>query len=99
MWAWIEANRRLIEVELFEKIPHPAVEPHPRGDGPDAAQRWLARETLLDLIPRLNVPVLAVPPGFTELPRSVIVAIDFSKYSLEIAREALEQDPALIAAP
>jgi nucleotide-binding universal stress UspA family protein len=56
----------------------------------DAAQRWLAREMLLDLIRRLNVPVLAVPPGHAELPRCVIVAVDFSKYSLEIAREALE---------
>jgi nucleotide-binding universal stress UspA family protein len=56
----------------------------------DAAQRWLVREMLLDLIRRLNVPVLAVPPGYAELPRSVIVAVDFSKYSLEIAREALE---------
>jgi nucleotide-binding universal stress UspA family protein len=56
----------------------------------DSAQRWLAREMLLDLIRRLNVPVLAVPPGYTELPRSVVVAVDFSKYSLEIAREALE---------
>ena len=56
----------------------------------DSAQRWLGREMLLDLIRRLNVPVLAVPPGYTELPRSVIVAVDFSRYSLEIAREALE---------
>lgn len=56
----------------------------------DAAQRWLSREMLLDLIRRVNVPVFAVPPGHAELPRSVIVAVDFSKYSLEIAREALE---------
>lgn len=56
----------------------------------DATQRWLSREMLLDLIRRLNVPVMAVPPGFSDLPRSVVVAVDFSKYSLEIAREALE---------
>lgn len=56
----------------------------------DAAQRWMTREMLLDLIPRLQVPVLAVPPGYVAMPRSVVVAVDFSKYSLEIAREAVE---------
>jgi nucleotide-binding universal stress UspA family protein len=56
----------------------------------DATERWLSRETLLDLIRRLNVPVLAVPPGYGELPRCVVVAVDFSRFSLEIAREALE---------
>lgn len=58
-------------------------------DGDDA-ERWMTREMLLDLIPRLQVPVLAVPPGYVEAPRNVVVAVDFSKYSLEIAREAVE---------
>jgi universal stress protein A len=56
----------------------------------EAGAGWMARETLLDLIRRLQVPVLAVPRGFGELPRRVIVAVDFSRYSLEIAREALD---------
>lgn len=60
----------------------------------DGAQHWLDREMLLDLIRRLNAPVVAVPPRFEELPRIVVVAVDFSRYSLEIAREALEDlDP------
>lgn len=56
----------------------------------EPTERWLSRETLLDLIRRLNVPVLAVPAQSSDLPRCVVVAVDFSKYSLEIAREALE---------
>lgn len=56
----------------------------------DVAERWFAREALLDLIRQLHVPVLAVPPGFGDLPRRVVVAVDFSRYSLEIARDALD---------
>ena len=56
----------------------------------DPAERWLGRESLLELIRLVDVPVLGVPAGASNLPRCVIVAVDFSKYSLEIAREALE---------
>src|SRR5690606_4559673 len=56
----------------------------------DVAERWFAREALLDLIRQLQVPVRAVPPGFGDLPRRIIVAVDFSRYSLEIARDALD---------
>lgn len=59
-------------------------------DDTDTAQHWLVREMLLDLIRRLNVPVLAVPRGYEELPRNVVVAVDLSRHSLEIAREAME---------
>lgn len=56
----------------------------------ESTQRWVTREMLLDLVPRLQVPILAVPSGYLELPRSVVVGVDFSKYSLEVAREAVE---------
>lgn len=46
-------------------------------------------ETTLQVIRRSQVPVLAVPATQTTLPRTVVVAVDFSRASLHAARTAL----------
>lgn len=52
--------------------------------------RLLHRETALRVIRTAPVPVLAVPSGATEIPRSAVVAIDFTPASEDAARAALE---------
>jgi nucleotide-binding universal stress UspA family protein len=54
---------------------------------PRGVERWLSRETLLQVIHLANVPVMAVPEDVTELPRSAVVAIDFSDFSMRVARD------------
>ena len=51
--------------------------------------RLLHRETALGVIRTASTPVLAVPSDVTELPRSVVVAIDFTDASEDAARAAL----------
>ena len=51
--------------------------------------RWLGGETVLRALRFGETPVLAVSPGATGLPRRVVMAIDFSAYSLYAARVAL----------
>lgn len=53
-------------------------------------ERWLARETLLRLVHLSHVPVLAVPEHVKELPRQVVLAVDFSELSLRAADEVIE---------
>ena len=53
--------------------------------------RWRARETLLRLIHLAHVPVLAVPPEATDLPRTVVVGVDFSPFSVRAAHAAIRQ--------
>lgn len=45
-------------------------------------------ETSLYVIRMARVPVLAVPPGAGTLPRSAVVAVDFSEYSRDAAKTA-----------
>ena len=52
--------------------------------------RLLHRETALRVIRTAPVPVLAVPSGAAEIPRSAVVAIDFTPASEDAARAALE---------
>jgi nucleotide-binding universal stress UspA family protein len=52
-------------------------------------ERVLAGETILRLLQFGDAPVLAVEPGLTHLPRRVVIATDFSEYSLYAARVAL----------
>lgn len=52
--------------------------------------RVVGTETALQLTRLADVPVLAVPPGVTALPRRAVVAVDFSPFSLRAARTALE---------
>jgi nucleotide-binding universal stress UspA family protein len=59
-----------------------------------AAARFLGNETALRLMRVSEVPVLAVDSKLRELPRRIVVAMDFSEPSIEAARLALE-----IAAP
>ena len=47
-------------------------------------------ETTLQVIRRSQVPVLAVPATRTTVPRTVVVAVDFSRASFHAARTALE---------
>jgi nucleotide-binding universal stress UspA family protein len=51
--------------------------------------RFLHRETALRVIRAAATPVLAVPSNTTELPRSAVVAIDFTAASEDAARAAL----------
>jgi nucleotide-binding universal stress UspA family protein len=52
--------------------------------------RLLHRETALRVIRAATIPVLAVPSGAAEVPRSAVVAIDFTPASEDAARAALE---------
>lgn len=70
-----EAGRhRLIVMGLYE---------HPHHD------RWLGRETVLDVVREATRPVLAVKSRSRTIPRRVMVATDFGASSLAAAREAL----------
>ena len=51
--------------------------------------RWLGGETVLRALRFGETPVLAISPGANGLPRRVVMAIDFSAYSLYAARVAL----------
>ncbi|HEY0972819.1 MAG TPA: universal stress protein [Gemmatimonadales bacterium] len=51
--------------------------------------RVFGSETALQTIRVADRPVLAVAPGFVELPRHAVVAIDFSPASVRAAEEAL----------
>ncbi len=56
---------------------------HPRRD------RWLGRETALQVMRRANCPVLAVDSNRRTIPRRTLLAIDFSPSSIAAAAEAL----------
>jgi nucleotide-binding universal stress UspA family protein len=56
----------------------------------DLLDRLFGSETALHALRLSRVPVLAVPPNFTHLPRRAIVATDFSVASVRAARLALE---------
>ena len=56
---------------------------HPRRD------RWLGRETVLQVIQRTSCPVLAVDSNRRTIPRRTLLAIDFSPSSIAAAGEAL----------
>jgi nucleotide-binding universal stress UspA family protein len=60
--------------------------------------RIAGRETALQLTRLADVPVLAVPPGMTDLPSRVVIATDFSEFSARAARGSLDvlEDGALI---
>ena len=55
--------------------------------------RLLGDETTLRVARHAPVPVLAVTPELTRLPRRVIVGVDFSRASLHTARAALDVMP------
>lgn len=57
-------------------------------------ERMFRGDTLLRLLQVGELPVLAVEPGLSHLPRRVVVAVDFSEYSTYAARVVLS-----IAAP
>jgi nucleotide-binding universal stress UspA family protein len=54
-----------------------------------AMERCLGRETALRLMRSTRVPVLAVAPSASVLPRCALIATDFSRSSLRAARAAL----------
>jgi len=58
--------------------------------------RIFGTETALQVLRLADVPVLAVPPTFTQLPRRALVAVDFSAVSLRAARLAVALFPDLI---
>jgi nucleotide-binding universal stress UspA family protein len=51
--------------------------------------RWLGRETVLQVVRRATCPVLAVDSNRRTIPRRTLLAIDFSPSSIAAAREAL----------
>jgi nucleotide-binding universal stress UspA family protein len=59
----------------------------------EARERWLGTETALKVTHLSHVPVLAVHPDAETLPRRVLVAIDFSDFSRDAARTALQCVP------
>lgn len=52
--------------------------------------RVTGRETVLQVVRRVDTPVLAVTSDLETLPRRVLVAMDFSRSSLRAARTALQ---------
>jgi nucleotide-binding universal stress UspA family protein len=58
--------------------------------GHGAAARFFGSETALRLVRVSRTPVLAVAPQLRDLPRRIVVAMDFSEASIEAARLALE---------
>ena len=54
-----------------------------------ALERYLRREMALRVLRQSDVPVLAVAPSCKEIPRTVLVALDFSASSLQAAHAAL----------
>jgi nucleotide-binding universal stress UspA family protein len=51
----------------------------------DLVDRWFGTETALQVMRLAHVPVLAVPSGWDRLPRTAVVAVDFSEFSREAA--------------
>jgi nucleotide-binding universal stress UspA family protein len=51
--------------------------------------RMIAGERAVQVLRASSVPVLSVPPGFTELPRQIVVAVDFAPASIRAAQAAL----------
>jgi nucleotide-binding universal stress UspA family protein len=54
------------------------------------ADRLFGSETALRVMRLAHVPVLAVPAEARELPRSAVVAVDFSEFSLHAAHSVVE---------
>jgi nucleotide-binding universal stress UspA family protein len=87
-------------VEIAVDAPAPAIVRHAAHVGAgmiilgrgrlDASERWLGRETALNVVHLAHVPVLVVPAEATALPRRALVAVDFSEYSLDAARSVRE---------
>ena len=74
-WAALRDNVGLVAMGLRA---------HPRLD------RLIGRETVLQVVRQVNVPVIAVTPDLETLPRRVLVAMDFSRSSIRAARTALQ---------
>lgn len=55
----------------------------------DLLDRLFGGETALHALRLARTPILAVPPTFRDLPRRVVVAMDFSAPSINAARQAL----------
>jgi nucleotide-binding universal stress UspA family protein len=51
--------------------------------------RFIAGERAVQVLRGSTVPVLSVPPGFSTLPRNIVVAVDFSPASVRAAQVAL----------
>lgn len=51
--------------------------------------RMVAGERAVQVLRSASVPVLSVPPGFSALPRNVVVGVDFSPASVRAAQVAL----------
>jgi nucleotide-binding universal stress UspA family protein len=55
----------------------------------DRLDRWFGTETALRVMQISHIPVLAVEPGATELPRVVVAAVDFSDFSRDAVSSAI----------
>jgi nucleotide-binding universal stress UspA family protein len=55
----------------------------------EATDRWFGTETALRVMNLAHLPVLAIRPEATKLPRRAVVAVDFSEFSLNAARSTL----------
>ena len=51
--------------------------------------RMIGGERAVQVLRSSSVPVLSVPPGITELPRQIVVAVDFAPASVRAAQAAL----------
>lgn len=55
---------------------------------PGAVERWLSRETVLRVVHLAHVPVLALGEVVEDLPRRIVLGVDFSDFSRRAAQEA-----------
>jgi nucleotide-binding universal stress UspA family protein len=53
------------------------------------ANRIISGERAVQVLRSSSVPVLSVPPGFTRLPKHIVVAVDFAPASVRAAQTAL----------
>lgn len=59
-----------------------------------AIDRWLGGDTVFDVVRLGDTPVLVVPRAMDEMPRTIVIGVDFSPLSEYAVREALELFPA-----
>jgi len=58
-----------------------------------AGDRWLGSETALRVVQHSHIPVLAADARATGLPRRALIAVDFSAFSRDAARAAVDLLP------
>lgn len=79
VWGWVEENRRLVEVELFEKLPSPAPEASdlpalsPAGDEAQAASEPISEAAASQVVRACEEAWEAIRTHHPDLPDAVMI--------------------------